>query len=150
MDKQFEILVATRNNILKTIDGLTIEELNKIPTGFKNSIIWNVAHILVTQQLLCYKLSGLEMEVDESFIDLFKKGSEANYEVDQEETVLIKEQLMVLASKLKDDYQAGIFKNYTTYPTSYNVILNSIDDAIAFNNIHEGLHLGYIMAMKKS
>ena len=150
MDKQFEILVATRNNILKTIDGLTIEELNKIPTGFKNSIIWNVAHILVTQQLLCYKLSHLEMELDESFIDLFKKGSEAGYEVDQGEIVLIKEQLMVLASKLKDDYQAGIFKNYTTYPTSYNVILNSIDDAIAFNNIHEGLHLGYIMAMKKS
>ena len=75
MQKQFEILNATRNNVLKAIEGLTLNQLNTIPKGFKNNIIWNVAHIVVTQQLLCYKLSGLEMVLDSGFVDLFKKNS---------------------------------------------------------------------------
>ncbi|MGB5463369.1 MAG: DinB family protein, partial [Aureibaculum sp.] len=27
--------------------------------------------------------------------------------------------------------------------------LNNIQDAIEFNNFHEGIHLGYILALKK-
>jgi DinB superfamily len=149
MEKQFKILSATRTNILKAISDLTVDQLNTIPKGFKNNIIWNVAHVLVTQQLLCYKLSGLDMIVDSSFVDLFKKGSEADYEVSEEEVTLIKEELSNLVEKTKGDYENGVFKNYDEYPTSYDVILNCIDDAIQFNNVHEGLHLGYIMAMKK-
>ena len=33
--------------------------------------------------------------------------------------------------------------------TSYNVILKTVEDAIVFNNIHEGLHLGYMMALNR-
>ncbi|MCB0460976.1 MAG: DinB family protein, partial [Flavobacteriaceae bacterium] len=57
MEKQVEILKANRKGILSLIEGLSIMQLNKIPQGFKNNIAWNVAHLLVTQQLLCYKLS---------------------------------------------------------------------------------------------
>ena len=39
MQKQFEILNATRNNVLKAIEGLTLDQLNTIPTGFKNNIM---------------------------------------------------------------------------------------------------------------
>jgi len=28
--------------------------------------------------------------------------------------------------------------------------LRNVEDAIAFNNFHEGIHLGYILALKKS
>lgn len=150
MKKQFEIHLATRKNILKTIENLSEEQLNKIPEGFSNNIMWNVAHVLVTQQLLCYKLSNQEMSLDDSFVDLFKKGSAADYEVNQEEADLIKEELLVLVAKLKEDYNAGIFKEFTEYPTSYNVTLSSVEDAIQFNNVHEALHMGYIMAMKKA
>jgi hypothetical protein len=52
--------------------------------------------------------------------------------------------------RLDRDYQEGIFRHYVPYKTSYGVELNNIDDAIIFNNIHEGLHLGYMMAMVKS
>ncbi len=149
MQKQFEILNITRTNVLNTIGGLTLEQLNKVPEGFKNNIVWNLAHLVVTQQLLCYKLSGNEMELDDSFVDLFKKGSEVEYEVEQDEVDLIKEQFLALPAKLEEDYNAGLFKEFAEYPTSYNVTLNSIEDAIQFNNVHEGLHFGYIMAMKK-
>ena len=54
-----------------------------------------------------------------------------------------------LVSKTESDLKSGINWNYNSYTTSYNVTLNSIEEAIKFNNVHEGLHFGYAMAMKK-
>ena len=62
----------------------------------------------------------------------------------------IKELALNTIDRLDRDYQEGIFRDYVPYKTSYGVELNNIDDAIIFNNIHEGLHLGYMMAMVKS
>jgi hypothetical protein len=56
---------------------------------------------------------------------------------------------MDTAAYLREDYQHGVFKSYKEYPTSYGFELKSIDDAIIFNNVHESLHLGTIMALKK-
>lgn len=150
MKKQFELLEITRNNILKAIEGLTLNQVNQIPIGFKNNIVWNAAHIVVTQQLLCYKLSGIEMYIENEFVDKYKKGSDVSFEIEEEEFNNIKKQLAELPFKLVEDYKKLIFKNYNEYPTSYNVTLNSIEDAIQFNNVHEGLHFGYIMALKKA
>jgi len=149
MQQQFDILNATRNNILNAIKDLSLDQLNTVPKGFKNNIAWNVAHIVVTQQLLCYKLSGLDIELNAAFVDRFKKGSEAS-NITQNELDSIKNQLLDFSNQLEGDYNGGLFKNYNEYPTSYNVTLNSIEDAIQFNNVHEGVHFGYIMAMKKS
>jgi len=148
MQKQFDILSATRNNVLNSIKDLSLAQLNTVPTGFKNNIAWNVAHLVVTQQLLCYKLSGLTLSLDGGFIDRFKKGSMAS-DLSQEELDTVKSQLVEFSKKLEMDYKNDLFKSFNEYPTSYNVTLNSVEDAIQFNNIHEGLHLGYIMAMKK-
>ncbi len=148
MQKQFEILNATRNNVLNSIKGLSLEQLNTVPKEFKNSIAWNVAHLVVTQQILCYKLAGLALNLEASFVDRFKKGSEAS-DITQKDFAAIKAQLLDFPIKLEEDYAAGLFKNFNAYPTSYNVTLTSIEDAIQFNNVHEGLHFGYIMAMKK-
>ncbi|MDG1476708.1 MAG: DinB family protein, partial [Vicingaceae bacterium] len=103
MQKQFDILNATRNNVLNSVKDLSIEQLNVVPTGFKNSIAWNFAHIAVTQQLLCYKLSGLEMNLPADCIDRFKKGSVAS-EVSEKEMNNLKAQLMDFPVKLEEDY----------------------------------------------
>lgn len=150
MDKPFEILKVTRNNILKSLNGLSDEELNTVPDGFGNSIIWNAAHVLVTQQLLCYKLSENELSLPDNFIDRFKKGTKADKPVSKDLIEYIKDQLLHLTEKLEEDYKKGIFKEYSEYETSFGVTLRSIDDAIIFNNTHEALHLGYIMAQRKS
>jgi hypothetical protein len=149
MKAQFEIQKATRNNLLKTIDGLDIEQINKIPSGFKNTIGWNFAHILVTQQLLVYGLSGNTMLLDQTIIDTYRKGTSADTEMSNETLSTLKIEALVLADKMEEDYNNSVFTEYKEYPTSYNFTLGSIEDAIAFNNLHEGLHFGYIMAMKK-
>lgn len=149
MDKHFNILRTTRQNLLNTIDGLTTEQLNKIPEGYKNNIIWNAAHNLVVQQLLIYRLSNRDTTIDESIIEKFKKGSNASGIVEDKEVQEIKSLLKSSVDKLEEDYNNGLFSEYKPYETSYNITLNSTEEAIYFNNVHEGLHLGYIMAMKK-
>lgn len=149
MQKRFDNLLKGRQLMLKVIDGLSNEQINKIPEGFNNNIAWNIAHLVVTQQLLCYKLAGADCLVSEEMIDNFRKGAMPNYQVSEEEFETIKKQLLEFPIKLEEDYESGIFTGYTDYLTSVNVNLTSIDEAIDFNFFHEGIHLGIILQLKK-
>ncbi|MFK7905692.1 MAG: DinB family protein [Chitinophagales bacterium] len=148
MEKQLNILEATRKNILGTVKGLTLEELNKTPKGFNNNLIWNLGHVLVTQQLLCYGLSGVPMKADNEIIAKYRKGTKPTDFVGEEEYSFIKLRLEQTIEEIKLDLSAGLFKEFKTYPTSYSVTLDSIEDAVVFNNVHEAMHLGYMMALK--
>ncbi|SNR17461.1 DinB family protein [Tenacibaculum jejuense] len=149
MNTQFDILRKSRELVLKRIEGLTHEQLHKIPEGFNNNIAWNVAHLVVTQQLLHYKLSGLQCLIPDDLIEKYRKGTAPTEELSEEEFEEVKELLAGLPDTLEEDYKEGIFKEYTEYPTSTGYVLSSIDNAIAFNNLHEGIHLGAIMALSK-
>ncbi len=149
MQKHFDILLQTRELLLKTTEHLSMEQLNKIPQGFKNNIAWNIAHLTVTQQLLCYKLSGLDCLVSEEMIANFQKGTAPNNTITKEEFETIKEQFLRLPLRLEEDYNKGIFKNYNEYKTSVNITLNSIEDGVIFNTYHEGIHLGIILQLIK-
>ena len=149
MQKNFNDLLQTRKFLQSKIENLTIEQLNKIPKGFKNNIAWNFTHLVVTQQLLCYKLSNLDCLVSKEMIENFQKGSVPNYEITSEEFEKIKALFMQLPIKLEEDYNAGVFKEYGTYKTSIGVTLNSVEDAISFNLYHEGIHLGIILQLLK-
>ena len=142
-------LLETRKNFIGLIESLTTEQLNKIPDRFSNNIIWNFGHNIVTQQLLCYKLAGKEPYMNEEIINEFRKGSKPTRLVSEEEITIFKKMAIELVSKTESDLKSGINWNYNSYTTSYNVTLNSIEEAIKFNNVHEGLHFGYAMAMKK-
>lgn len=51
---------------------------------------------------------------------------------------------------LMKDFGADLFSDYTPYTTSFGLDLKNIQDAIIFNNMHETLHYGYIMAQKRA
>lgn len=144
-----EHLKISRATCLKLIEGLTHRQLITIPNGFNNSIYWNVAHLVVTQQLLNYKLSNLSMHIDDQLTNDFRKGSTAKSSYPVEDWQSILDLFISLPNQLETDYENDCFNTYTEYKTSYGVTLKTIDDAIAFNNIHEGLHIGYIMALKR-
>ena len=150
MKREFAILNATRQNIIKALDGLSLEALNKIPEGFNNNIIWNAAHVVVTQQLLCYALSGNKLRVPEHVIAAYRKGSKPGMPATQEEVDQAKKWLTESIDWIQEDYSKGIFTEYKEYPTSFGYTITSIEDAIAFNNVHEAMHLGWIGAIKKS
>lgn len=150
MENEIKLLIQTRQNILYSIEDLSIEELNTVPQGFRNSIFWNVAHVVVTQQLLHYFLSENDMYIANQLVAKYKKGTFFEEPASKDEIQNVKELLIETPIVLKSDFKRKIFQNYKEYPTSYGFTLTSIEDAIRFNNVHEGLHFGYILAMKKS
>ena len=150
MDRQFEMFKKSRALLLQLIEGLTLEQLHTIPKGFNNHIAWNIAHLVVTQQLLLYKLSGLPCTIPEELIRKYRKGTKPPSEpFTEEEFKGVKKWLLNLPDTLQEDYKTGIFKDYKSYTTSTGYVLRSFEQAVAFNNVHEGIHIGAVMALKK-
>lgn len=149
MSKEIEITLNNRKLLIRLMEHLSLEQLNKIPDGFSNNIIWNIGHVWVVQQMITYKLSGLEMHIPDSWIPLFKRGSKPERFFLQEEVDAIRNQLVEVVVQTQNDYELGIFKNYHEFTSELGFTMKDIQDAIAFNNFHEGVHLGIIMQLRK-
>lgn len=149
MNQTFDITRTSRKMIAPFLENYTLEQLNAIPDGFSNNLIWNIAHIVVTQQLLVYKLSGLPTMVSDEMIEKFRKGTKPEHSVTQAEVDEIKSLLFTTIDQTEVDFENKIFKNFDEYPTSTGFVLKSVKDAMIFNNFHEGLHLGILMSIRK-
>lgn len=150
MNWTFDICLKNRNILEGLLNQFSLDELNKIPDGFSNNLIWNIAHVIVTQQLLVYGNSQLPMLVSDEMVAKYRKGTKAEHDVNQEEVNEIKTLLFSTLEKTQDDYFNGHFKNYIEYTVSTKSTLTNVEQALEFNNFHEGIHLGYILALKKS
>ncbi|HIC32231.1 MAG: DinB family protein [Flavobacteriaceae bacterium] len=149
MDFAFDTTLKSRKFLKDLLENLTLEQLNKVPEGFNNNIIWNVAHTIVTQQLLVYKLSAMPMIVSDELVEMYRKGTKVERDVTQAEVDLIKGLLFSTIEKTKEDYENRIFQTYHEYTVTTKNTLTNVDEAIAFNNFHEGIHLGYVLALKR-
>ena len=149
MKELLEITKTSRNMVSKLIQGFTLEQLNKVPAGFNNNLIWNVAHIIVTQQVLVYKLAGLPVMVSDELIEKYKKGTKTEHEASQEEVDEILSLLHKTIEQTAIDIDNNLFQNFNEYPTSTGFVLKSNFDSMSFNNFHEGSHIGVIMAIRK-
>jgi hypothetical protein len=149
MSSVFKVQKTIREILLKILDNHSLEQLNKIPAGFSNNLIWNVAHCISAQQVLVYKLSGLPILVSDEFIDKYKKGTKPEGDVSQAEVDEIRGLLFSTLDKTEKDVNDGIFLNYTTYLTSMGFELTNVQDALDFVNYHEGIHTGIIMSIRK-
>ena len=149
MDFAFDTTLKSRKFLKDLLENLTLEQLNKVPEGFNNNIIWNVAHTIVTQQLLVYKLSAMPMIVSDDLVEMYRKGTKVERDVTQAEVDLIKGLLFSTIEKTKEDYENRIFQTYHEYTVTTKNTLTNVDEAIAFNNFHEGIHLGYVLALKR-
>ncbi|SMG16494.1 DinB superfamily protein [Marivirga sericea] len=142
---------AIRKNFEKAVEKVNEADLVLIPAGFNNHIIWNIGHVIATQNVLIYGMSGLDFTLPTDFIKRYKKGS-FPAEIDQPKTELetIFELGKIADEQLGYDIKEMRFGDYQQYETSFGITLNSFNDALQFNNIHESLHLGYVMAMKRA
>jgi len=149
METTFNINQSSRKTIESILDGHTLEQLNTIPEGFSNNLIWNIGHIIVVQQMLVYKLSGLPMMVSEEVVDKYKRGSRPQHSVTQEEVDEFKKLLWSTAEQTKKDFANGIFKNYNEFTSLTGYTMKSAKEAMEFNNYHEAIHTGIMMQIRK-
>ena len=143
------LLAQGRKNLLGLLKAFSVEQLNQVPTGFKNNLVWNFGHIIVSHQILCYKNAGLPPVVPSSYIELYKRGTFPEQAVGTEHIEALKVFAIETIAKFKEDYQNGKFSEYQRYQSLYGVAINSIEDAVKFNVVHEGIHMGYILSLSK-
>lgn len=150
MDKHFEDLQVIRNHFLGFLHQYSLDQLIRVPEGFRNHIFWNCAHALVTQQLMTYYLSDNQMLVDNDWVMRFKKGTFGDENITDADAKKLIKLLQSTQISLRKDYNSEKLAYFRPYETSFGIKLETIQDAIRFNNLHESLHLGYIMALSKN
>jgi DinB superfamily len=151
MKDALEIIRKTRASFIGMTKNLSIEQMNLIPEGFNNNLIWNFGHIVVVQQGLCYGLAGLPQNVDKSLAIKYKKDSIPDSFISAEEFEALKSLSVSLIDTFEADIAKGIFPtNYQPFMTLLGVEIDSLEKAISFNAYHEGLHYGYAMSLKRA
>jgi uncharacterized damage-inducible protein DinB len=146
-DMLFKQINSIRENTLKEFNGLSEEQANQIPKGFRNSILWNLGHIFTVQNLLLQNYGGVTMEMPPHNIELFAPGTKpADWKGDAPALEELKQRLEEQPAKLKDlltgklnDQAAKPFRTYTT-----------IGEILIFTLYHEGLHTGAIKGLKNA
>ncbi len=149
MEETFKLWETNRRHYLKLIENYSLEQLNKIPDGFSNNLVWNLGHIIVSQQGLVYRLSGLPTNVSDEMRNTYMNGTKPTGMTTQAELDELKVLLFSLMEKTKEDYAAGKFTTYNEYTTGTGFNLASTEEAIQFNNYHEALHMGFMMNIRK-
>jgi len=149
MEATFNINQTSRNIISTFLENHTLEQLNTIPDGFSNNLIWNIGHIIVVQQMLVYNLSGLPMMVSEEMVNKYKRGTKPEHSATQEEVNTMKELLWTTLEQTKKDFAAEIFKTFTEFTTMSGYTMKTAQDAMEFNNYHEAIHTGIMMQIRK-
>jgi hypothetical protein len=149
MHQTFSITKTSRKALSHFLDIISLEQLNKIPDGFNNNIIWNIAHIVVVQQMLAYKLSGLPMLVSDEMVAKYMRGTMPTQDVTQSELEVIQSLLFETINKTENDYNDGIFQNFEEFTSLSGFTMSNIEDALSFNYYHEAVHAGMIMSIMK-
>ncbi len=148
--RSIEFLKTIRTVYSRMTEPLTPEQWLELPAGRSNNILWNVGHVVVSQQMMHYALSGLPMHVDPALVAAFRKGSSPAEWNEPPEVEQIRGLLTELPRQLEQDHASGLFREYSPYKTALGVTLTSIEEALEFNNFHEGVHLGITMAIAKT
>ena len=149
MQPDFQLLSVTRQNIAKLCSAFSLDQLNKIPEGFNNNLAWNAGHVVATQHLLTYGLSGMPLPLASDFVEAYRKGSRPQGAISPAEWAFIHDQLSASVEQLKTDWGQLSGATFKAYPTSYGISLNSLNEAFIFNQTHEAMHFGTMLAIRK-
>ncbi len=152
MEKKIKKIKQFRLFLLNQVEALTAGQFNTIPEGYNNNIIWNIGHLISAQQNMCYVKAGLPVVVSNSFFSTYLSGTKPGAFVDDAAIAVIKELLISTIDQLQTDYDKKIFANYTPSAAIlkvYGFEVNNIDDALEYLLYHDGLHSGYITALKR-
>ncbi|QES88720.1 DinB family protein [Rhizosphaericola mali] len=149
LNKELELIRYVRNSVTKLIENLSLEELNVIPEHMNNNLIWNLGHMVFTQQMLCYKLGGLEPTIDVGFFAQFAPDTKPKRLISAEEIIKIKTAFHEAFEQLASDVQSCKLEAYQGWSLPSGITIDNFEDAMITNAIHEGRHFGVVISLVK-
>ena len=152
MNNNLDKIKNFRLHLLNQISNLTTEQLNHIPSGYNNNIIWNLAHLVSAEQNMCYVRSGLPVTVEDKYFTPYISGTKPVDFVKGEDIEAIKAMLITSVDRLQVDLDNNAFVNYTPsimIPKVYGFEVSNIEEALEYLLYHEGYHSGCILSLKR-
>jgi hypothetical protein len=152
MNKKTEKIKNFRLYLLKQVSDLTVDQLNHIPSGYSNNIIWNLAHLISAEQNMCYVRAGLPVTVEDKYFSPYMPGTTPGVYVDEQDVKAIKELLVTSMDTLQADLDKNKFVNYlpsVMIPKVYGFEVTTMEEALEYLLYHEGYHSGYILSLKR-
>ena len=147
----FEYIKQTRTTFIGLIEGLSIDEINTIPEGFRNNIGWNFGHIVVSTQGLCYRRTEVQPDREIRFLSAYAKGTAPTNWIGEEELGILKSQAIETILRIEQDYADGVFASITPYATeTYGLEMDTIEKVFTVTLAHDNLHFGYATALRKA
>ncbi|MFP4191808.1 MAG: DinB family protein [Candidatus Hydrogenedentota bacterium] len=138
-----------RDFTMNNLRDVSVDALLQIPEGFKNNILWNAGHIGVVQCELLHGLSKRALPVPEGWVEFFDNGTSPQDWSEPPAARDVMEVLEGLTSQIEQDYKNGLFDSFQPTELAPGIAFNTFEDAAQFHCVHEGLHLGVIMSLKK-
>ncbi len=133
-------LEELRTQQLKGSKFLTTQQINHIPSGFKNNIIWNIGHVLAVSDDILYS-NIKSMKPQHPFdITKFKNGSKPEQVIDRDTVASIQEAFGATASNfLRLMSQASLAHPELQYDKVVSRIISNA--SLSFLIFHEEMHL---------
>lgn len=143
----FNQLARTRTRTLQLLDAVTEDAADVIPSGFNNSVRWQLGHILTVQERYASKLIGLPMDLPESYTKLFENGTKpADWDVTPPSLQVLKEELSKQTGRTQQKLD-GKLETKLDEPIRG---METLGDIMANMIHHEGVHIGSISALQKA
>ncbi len=148
-EQLLRMMHSTRGFTLEAADGIVRDKLLKIPKGFNNNLLWHLGHIVVVQAALLYKRAHRQLPVPDSYFGEFYNGTSPADWGRPPDTDRLFADLRAIGNTITEDFRAGVFRAYDPFVLGNGVAINDAEEALAFHIMHEGIHLGMILSLKK-
>ncbi len=124
-----------------------------IPPGWNNNVRWHVGHLITTPRRLTSLLLGEDMAIPEEYSTWFAKGtSPRDWGSDPVPTLpeLVAE-LSAETRRVFSDMENRLSDSFPKpYETSLGVVLKTPADGLTMSFIHDGIHVGLLLALGRA
>lgn len=150
----FQQMEFIRMRTLAALDATTEQQADDMPEGFKNSIRWNLGHILLSQENLLFSFVGendrhsLPTEYGELFG--FHTSPHTWNGLTPPALSELREKLEDQPRRMKEVFSGRLDElGEKPFVLGEHTTFTTLAEVLSFTNWHEGLHQGAITAIKR-
>lgn len=148
-----EQTLAIRDRILDVVNSIPEADIDRIPESWSNNVHWHVGHLVVVPCMLARMLSGQALGLSEEYKTLFAKGTAPSAWDGHTVPPIgpLKDQVRSVMMELFHEFANRLTTPFPQpYTTSAGVVLKTPGEALNFSLAHDGIHLGLLLALRRS
>jgi hypothetical protein len=137
MEIYLKKLEANRQELMTMISSLTEEEMNLIPKGHANNIIWNLGHMLLVSESILYKNLPVQRPVHRFDLSQFARNTSPHDFIVKNEFLLIGKAFMETASIFREIINLGNGNESIPVQNMQDIIT---EERLQFLLFHDSIH----------